>query len=83
MMRVRYAHNRLDGARRPGYPHVCQQESREPARGCRLAAEGKTCLLVTSQLAGIAAKELGPPIANHSHDRQASIAELNLLFTGI
>jgi toxin CcdB len=45
--------------------------------------EGKPHVLMTPQLAGIAAKELGPPVADLSHDRQAIIAALDLLFTGI
>jgi toxin CcdB len=45
--------------------------------------EGKPYLLVTPQLAGIAAKELGPSIADLSHDRLAIVGALDLLFTGI
>jgi toxin CcdB len=45
--------------------------------------EGKPYVLITQQLAGISAKELGPPIADLSGDRQAIIAALDLLFTGI
>ncbi len=45
--------------------------------------DGKPYLLITPQLAGIAAKELGPAIADLSDDRQAIIAALDLLFTGI
>jgi toxin CcdB len=47
------------------------------------AVEGKHYVLVTPQLAGIAAKELGPPIADLSHDRQTILDALNLVFTGI
>jgi toxin CcdB len=47
------------------------------------AIEGKPYVLLTPQLAGISAKELGPPIADLSHDRQAIVAALDLLFTGI
>lgn len=45
--------------------------------------EGKDYLIVTPQLAGIAAKELGPPVANLVKERQAILAALDLLFTGI
>ena len=45
--------------------------------------EGKPYVLFTPQLAGISAKELGPAIADLSGDRQAIIAALDLLFTGI
>ncbi len=45
--------------------------------------EGKPYVLFTPQLAGISAKELGPAIADLSCDRQAIIAALDLLFTGI
>jgi toxin CcdB len=40
-------------------------------------------VLLTPQLAGIFTKELGPPIADLSHDRQAIMAALDLLSTGI
>jgi toxin CcdB len=45
--------------------------------------EGKHYLIVTPQLAGIATKELGAPIADLSSDRPAIVAALDLLFTGI
>jgi toxin CcdB len=45
--------------------------------------DGKPYVLITPQLAGISAKELGPPVADQSGDRQAIIAALDLLFTGI
>jgi len=45
--------------------------------------EGKPYVLLTPQLAGISTKELGPPIADLSHDRQAIMAALDLLLTGI
>lgn len=45
--------------------------------------EGKRYLLIAPQLAGIAAKELGPPVADLSNDRQSILGALNLLFTGI
>lgn len=45
--------------------------------------EGRPYVLITPQLAGISAKELGPAIADLSDDRQAIIAALDLLFTGI
>jgi toxin CcdB len=45
--------------------------------------ESKPYVLITPQLAGISTKELGPPVADLSDDRQAIIAALDLLFTGI
>ena len=45
--------------------------------------EGKAYVLITPQLAGISAKELGAPIADLSDERQVIIAALDLLFTGI
>ncbi len=45
--------------------------------------EDKPYVLMTPQLAGIAAKELGPPVADLSYDRHVVIAALDLLFTGI
>ena len=45
--------------------------------------ESKHYVLLTPQLAGIATKELGPPIADLSHDRQAILDALDLLFTGV
>ncbi len=45
--------------------------------------EGKPYVLVTPQLAGISAQELGSAIADLSGDRQAIVAALDLLFTGI
>ena len=45
--------------------------------------EGKPYLLFTPQLAGISAKELGPPIGDLSQDRQTILAALDLLLTGI
>jgi toxin CcdB len=45
--------------------------------------EGKPCLLLTPQLAGISTRELGPPIGDLSHDRQTIMAALDLLLTGI
>lgn len=45
--------------------------------------DGRDYVLVTPQLAGIAAKELGPPVADLSRHRQAIIEALDLLLTGI
>ena len=45
--------------------------------------DGKSYVLMTPQLAGISAKELGLVIADLSHDRPAILAALDLLFTGI
>ena len=48
-----------------------------------LGIEGKDYLLVTPQLAGIAARELGAPVADLSGQRPAILAALDLLITGI
>jgi toxin CcdB len=48
-----------------------------------LAVEGKDYLMVTPQLAGIAARELGPAIADVSEQRPTILAALDLLITGI
>ena len=45
--------------------------------------DGKDYLLVTPQLAGIAAKELGPAVANLSTQRSVIVAALDFLITGI
>ena len=45
--------------------------------------DGKRYVLITPQLAGISANELGPSVADLSHARQVIIAALDLLFTGI
>jgi len=45
--------------------------------------DGKGYLLVTPQLAGIAARELGPPVADLSGERARILAALDLLITGI
>ena len=45
--------------------------------------EGKAYVLVTPQLAGISAKELGPPVGDLLSERPAILAALDLLFTGI
>jgi len=45
--------------------------------------DGKGYLLVTPQLAGIAARELGPPVADLSGERPRILAALDLLITGI
>lgn len=47
------------------------------------AVDGRDYLLLTPQLAGISAQELGPAIADLSSERQIIIAALDLLFTGI
>ncbi len=49
----------------------------------RFTVEDKDYVLVTTQLAGIAARELGPPIADLSSERSTIVAALDLLFTGI
>ena len=48
-----------------------------------LVIEGKEYLMVTPQLAGIATRELGPRVADLSGHRQALLAALDLLCTGI
>jgi toxin CcdB len=48
-----------------------------------VVVEGKNYVLMTPQLAGIAARDLGPPVADLSAQRAAIIAALDLLFTGI
>jgi toxin CcdB len=45
--------------------------------------DGKSCLMLTTQMAGISARELGPPIGALSHERSTILAALDLLFTGI
>lgn len=48
-----------------------------------VVVEGKEYVLVTPQLAGISAREVGPPIADLSTERERIIAALDVLFTGI
>lgn len=52
----------------------------------RLAPEfeidGKTCVLMTPQLAGIPTKELGEPVGDLAQHRTVIIAALDLLITG-
>ena len=48
-----------------------------------VTVDDREYLLVTSQLAGIAARELGPPVADLSSHRSAIVAALDLLITGI
>jgi toxin CcdB len=45
--------------------------------------EGKEYVLLTPQLAGISAKELGVSVVDLTPDRQTIIAALDLLFTGV
>ena len=47
------------------------------------AVEGRDYLVLTPQLAGIAAQELGPAVADLSSERPIILAALDLLFTGI
>lgn len=49
----------------------------------RFDLEGKDCVLMTPQLAGIASKELGAAVADLSAHRDAIIAAIDLLVTGI
>jgi len=48
-----------------------------------VTVDDRDYLLATAQLAGIATRELGPPIADLSGQRPAIIAALDLLITGI
>lgn len=48
-----------------------------------VVVDGKDYLLVTPQLAGIATRELGPPVADLSGQRPTILAALDLLITGI
>jgi toxin CcdB len=48
-----------------------------------LEVDGKEYVLMIPQLAGIAARELGPPVADLSSQRPAVLAAVDLLFTGI
>ena len=48
-----------------------------------LVVDGKEYLLVAPQLAGIATRELGPPVADLSDQRPTILAALDLLITGI
>jgi toxin CcdB len=47
------------------------------------SVDNRNYVLVTPQLAGISARELGRAVADLSHERQTIIAALGLLFTGI
>ncbi len=48
-----------------------------------LVVDDKDYLLMTPQLAGVANRDLGPPVADLSGQRPAVLAALDLLFTGI
>lgn len=48
-----------------------------------LVVDGREHLLVTPQLAGIATRELGAPVADLSDQRPTILAALDLLITGI
>jgi len=48
-----------------------------------IRVEGKDYLMITPQLAGVAARELGPVVANASADLPAIIAALDFLISGI
>lgn len=45
--------------------------------------DGKTCVLMTPQLAGIPTKELGEPVGDLARHRIDIIAALDLLITGL
>jgi toxin CcdB len=45
--------------------------------------EGRKMILLTPELAGVSRKALGEPIANLAHRRDAIIAALDLVITGI
>jgi toxin CcdB len=44
---------------------------------------GKNYLMITPQLAGVAARELGPVVADVSADRSAIVAALDFLISGV
>jgi toxin CcdB len=44
---------------------------------------GKNYLMITPQLAGVAARELGPVVADASADRSVIIAALDFLISGV
>jgi toxin CcdB len=46
------------------------------------AVDGKKCILMTPQLAGIPIKELGEPVGDLARHRSDIIAALDLLITG-
>lgn len=48
-----------------------------------LRVDGRDYLLMTPLIAGIATRELGPVIGNRAGEREAIIAALDLLVTGI
>lgn len=48
----------------------------------RLQIEGKTCILMTPQLAGIARHELSEAVASVSKNRAEILAAIDLLLTG-
>lgn len=48
-----------------------------------LTVDGKDYVALTPQLAGIATRELGPPVADLTTARPAILAAIDLLFTGI
>lgn len=48
-----------------------------------LTVQGKEYVAVTAQMAGIAKRDLGSYVVNISEHRQAIIAAIDLLFTGI
>jgi len=49
----------------------------------KLKFEGREYVLLTPQLAGIAARELGPAVGDRASEREVMIAALNLLIAGI
>lgn len=48
-----------------------------------ISIEGDACLVVTPQLAGVAASGLGPLAADASADRHTIVAALDLLLAGV
>ena len=44
---------------------------------------GKSHLMITPQLAGVAARELGPVVADASADRSTIVAALDFLISGV
>jgi toxin CcdB len=48
-----------------------------------LSVEGKECLMLTPQLAGVATRELGPMVADLTADRATITAAIDFLIDGI
>ena len=78
--------NMLDGlSTRVVAPLVAEEALSHPMRLLtpRLIIDGIPCLLLTHLLAAIPKTSLGQPVNNASSQREAIIASIDLLFTGI